>query len=338
MQKTNLGKTGLEVTVVGFGGIAVQKLSLEEGKNLIGEVRDSGINFFDTAQGYGDSEVKIGEALQTRRGECIYATKSPCRDAKQASADVEKALKRLKTDYIDLYQVHHVSKPDELKQVLAPGGALEGLAKLKKQGKINHIGITGHNPDLLHEALEESGEFETVQYPFNIVEDGEQERALLRKAKQENVGTIIMKPLAGGVISEPALCLRWILQQGADVVIPGMVASEEIKENARVGEKPDPLSREELNRLKAAVEPLEENFCRRCMYCMPCPEGVPIYLIQELGDKVKVGPVESLCKEMYAKLDTNAEACTECGECEDKCPYELPIRDMLKEKHKLLVG
>jgi aryl-alcohol dehydrogenase-like predicted oxidoreductase len=223
MQKRILGKTGLQVSVIGFGGIPIRKLSMREAKNLVAEAVGAGINFFDTAQGYGDSEVKIGEGLKKKRKECILATKSPCRTAEEAVSHVRKALARLKTDSIDLYQIHHVSKTPELERVLSPGGALEGLIRQKKEGNIKHIGITGHNTDLLYKALEQSEELETVQFPFNIIEDGENERALLKITKKLGVGTIIMKPLAGGVIPEPELCLRWILEQGVDVVIPGIL-------------------------------------------------------------------------------------------------------------------
>ena len=337
MQKRILGKTGLQVSVIGFGGIPIRKLSMREAKNLLAEAVGAGINFFDTAQGYGDSEVKIGEGLKEKREECILATKSPCRTAEEVASHVRKALARLKTDSIDLYQIHHVSKAPELERVLSPGGALEGLIRQKKEGNIKHIGITGHNTDLLYKALEQSEELETVQFPFNIIEDGKNERALLKIAKKLGVGTIIMKPLAGGVIPEPELCLRWILQQGVDVIIPGMILSTEIKMNSSLGDKLRPLSPQELSRLKAKVKPMEQDFCRRCLYCEPCPEGVPIYFIQELGDKVKISAVKDMCKEMYASLEKNAEDCTECGECEEKCPYELPIREMLKEKHRLLL-
>ncbi len=337
MQKRVLGKTRLKVSVIGFGGIPIRKLSMREARSLVKEALNLGINFFDTAQGYGDSEVKIGEGIKGERERCILATKSPCRKAEQALLHVDKALKRLKTDWIDLYQIHHVSKPHELEQVLAPGGALEGLIKAKKDGKIRHIGITGHNPDLLCEALQKSEELETVQFPFNIIEDGEKERMLLEFSKKRGVGTIIMKPLAGGVIPAAELSLRWILQQGVDTVIPGMILSSEVQENVRVGRKVRPLSSEELAELKAKVASLAENFCRRCMYCVPCPEGIPIYLIQELGDKVKVAPVKDMCKEIYASLDKTVEDCTECGECEEKCPYQLPVRKMLREKHELLI-
>jgi len=337
MQKRTLGKTGMKISVIGFGGIAIQRLSGEQAKDLAEEALDAGITFFDTAQGYGDSEVKIGEGIRKRRKEVVLATKSPCRTTKQARSHVEQALRRLNTDWIDLYQLHHVSKSHELKEVLAPRGALEGLVRLKREGKIRHIGITGHNADLLEKSLKESEELETVQFPFNIIEDGKRERALLKTAKRRNIGTIAMKPLAGGVIPEPELSLRWILGQGLDTVIPGMILSSEVKMNSEVGHKLRSLSEQELSKLRARVQPLENNFCRRCMYCMPCPNEIPIYFIQELGDKVKVAAVREMCQEMYARLEKNVEDCTECGECEEKCPYNLPIRDMLKEKHRLLI-
>ncbi|MCD6406634.1 aldo/keto reductase [Candidatus Aerophobetes bacterium] len=338
MEKRRLGKTGLEVSVIGFGGIPIQRLPMRKAREIIRLAIDRGINFFDTAQGYGDSEVKIGEGIKGKRDKCIIATKSPCRKEKEAIQHVEKALKRLKVDFIDLYQIHHVSKSSELEMVISCGGALDGLLKLKEEGKIKHIGITGHNPSLLKEAIEKREEFETVQFPFNIVEDEEDKFSLIKAAKNLSVGTIIMKPLAGGVLPHPSLCLRWILQQGVDTVIPGMILPSEVEENVKVGEEVLPLSEKELSLLKDSVKELEKEFCRRCMYCMPCPEGIHIYLIQELGDKVKVGveEVKKMCQEMYTRLPKNVEDCTECGECEEKCPYNLPVRKMLREKHRLL--
>jgi hypothetical protein len=337
MEFRKLGKTSLEVSIIGLGGIPIQKLGRKEARRLVGLALDYKINFFDTAQGYGDSEVKIGEGIEGRREECLLATKSPCRRFQQALEDVDAALRRLQVKVIDLYQVHHVSDSETLDQVIGPNGSLQGLKKAKEEGKINHIGITGHNPDVLLRAIKNE-DFETVQMPFNIIEDGPDERALLRAAKEQEVGVICMKPLAGGVITEPELSLRWILAQSVSTAIPGMIQLNEVKSNAIVGEALLPLSEKELEKLKKVCHPLEENFCRRCMYCMPCPEGIPIYLIQELGDKVKVSQVRELCRDIYARQEVNVEACNECGECEEKCPYHLPIRKMLKEKHDLLTA
>ncbi len=335
MELRRLGKTDLEGQVIGFGGIPIQKLGREEARRLVGLALDYKINFFDTAQGYGDSEVKIGEGIEGRREECLLATKSPCRSFQQALEDVDAALRRLQVKVIDLYQVHFVNDSETLDQVIGPNGSLQGLKKAKEEGKINHIGITGHNPDVLLRAIRNE-DFETVQVPFNIIEDGPDERALLRAAKELEVGVICMKPLAGGVITEPELSLRWILAQSVSTVIPGMIQPKEVESNAIVGRAPLPLSEKELEKLKKVCYPLEENFCRRCMYCMPCPEGIPIYLIQELGDKVKVPQARELCRDIYARQKVNVEACNECEECEEKCPYHLPIRKMLKEKHDLL--
>ena len=337
MEFRRLGKTGLEVSAIGFGGIPIQKLGRKEARNLVGLALDYKINFFDTAQGYGDSEIKIGEGIKGRRKEYLLATKSPCRGFQQALEDVDAALRRLQVKVIDLYQVHFVNDSETLDQVIRPKGSLQGLRKAKEEGRINHIGITGHNPDVLLRAIKNE-DFETVQVPFNIIEDGPDERALLRAAREREVGVICMKPLAGGVITEPELSLRWILAQGVSTVIPGMIQPDEVKSNALIGRAPLPLSEKELEKLKKVCEPLEENFCRRCMYCMPCPEGIPIYLIQELGDKATLPQARELSRDIYARQKVNVEACTECGECEEKCPYHLPIRKMLKEKHILLTG
>ncbi|GAI44503.1 unnamed protein product, partial [marine sediment metagenome] len=153
MELRRLGKTALEVSVIGFGGIPIQKLGREEARRLVGLALDYKINFFDTAQGYGDSEVKIGEGIEGRREECLLATKSPCRSFQQALEDVDAALRRLQVKVIDLYQVHFVNDSETLDQVLGPNGSLQGLKKAKEEGKINHIGITGHNPDVLLTAI-----------------------------------------------------------------------------------------------------------------------------------------------------------------------------------------
>lgn len=340
MQKRILGKTGLEVSVIGFGGIPVQRLPMRQARRLVRECIDRGINFFDTAKGYGDSEVKIGEGVKGRRDACVLATKSPCRTADEALSHVKKALRGLKTDFIDVYQIHNVSKSFELEKILSAGGALEGLIQMRREGKIKHIGITGHNPELLQKAVQGTDEFETVQFPFNMVEDEEDKFSLIEMAKNLQVGSIVMKPLAGGVIPEPELSLRWILQQGVDTTVPGMILSSEVKENVVVGQNPEPLCSEEASRLKEAVKELKGGFCRRCMYCVPCPEGIPICFIQELGDKVKVkvGEIKNMSQDMYARLKKDVADCTDCGECENRCPYQLPVREMLQEKHTLLTS
>jgi len=337
MEFRRLGKTCLEVSAIGFGGIPLQKLGRKQARKLVGLALDYQINFFDTAQVYGDSEAKIGEGVKGRRRECLLATKSPCRSFQQALEDVGAALRRMQVKVIDLYQVHRVNDLEMLDEVIGPNGSLQGLKKAKEEGKINHIGITGHNPDVLLRAIENE-DFETVQVPFNIIEDGPDERALLRAAREREVGVICMKPLAGGVITEPELSLRWILSQGVSTAIPGMIQPDEVKSNALVGRAPLPLSEKERQTLKKVCEPLEENLCRRCMYCMPCPQGVPIYVIQELGDKVQVPGVRELSRDIYMRQKVNFESCADCGECEEKCPYHLPIRKMLKEKHVLLTG
>ena len=340
MRYAYLGDTGLIVSVVGFGGIPLQRLPMRRARELVSEALRLGVSFFDTARGYGDSECKIGESASRWQLPTVIATKSYCRTAHEARRHVEGSLRRLKLESIALFQIHHVSRQQDLDRILAPEGALDGLVRLKGEGKLAHIGITGHNAQLLLEALSASRQFETVQFPLNIVECDEATRKLIAWCNKHQIGTIAMKPFAGGLIEQKALSLRWALEQGIDVVIPGVAASLELQENVRQGDKVPPLSREELHCLEQATVTLKGELCRRCMYCIPCPAGIPIHVVQELGDKVQlpVPEVQMLCREQYARMRNQVTECQHCGQCEQRCPYNLPVRAMLRHKHELLAA
>ncbi|MTI79349.1 MAG: 4Fe-4S dicluster domain-containing protein [Firmicutes bacterium] len=328
MQYRELGKTGLKVSVVGFGGLPIQRVTFEEGSRVVNKALDLGINFFDTARGYTDSEEKLGQALQKRRSEAIIATKSMARTKEDMAADIKLSLQTLGIDYIDLYQLHNVKDKNALEQVFGPGGAVEALLEARQKGLIKHIGITGHIQEILKEALKYDV-LESVQFPFNAVEvdDGEE---LLKLAESKNVGIIIMKPLAGGALTNADLALRFILSYPVSSIIPGMDSEEQVEANANVVEK-QPLTKEEENTLAKEKGKLGTTFCRRCEYCQPCPQNINIPTVFLLDGYFTRYNLKHWANERYKTLPVAVEECIDCGECEEKCPYDLPIREMLKE-------
>ena len=327
MEYRILGKTGLKISRLGFGGIPIQKLDGEASKKLMHQLKDVGINYIDTARGYTISEENLGYGLEGIREHFIIATKSMSRDKAGMARDIETSLQKLRTDYIDIYQVHNAT-PEQLEQVCAPGGALEALMEAKAAGKIRHIGLTAHSLDTFKLALDLDW-VETFMFPYNIVEN--QGESLIRKCAQKNIGFVVMKPLAGGAIESGTLALRYICANpDVTVVIPGMGDEKEIAENAAACADTSPLTAEEKAAINEVRSQLGTNFCRRCNYCQPCAAGINIsgaFLFE--GYLSRYG-LQDWAKARYATLPVKASACIGCGACEDRCPYNLPIRQMLK--------
>ncbi len=327
MQYVTLGKTGLSISRLGFGGIPIQKIDAAGTRKLFLQMKDAGINFVDTARGYTVSESYIGEALEGIRDAFVLATKSMSRDKAGMAKDIETSLQNLRTDYIDLYQIHNPS-PAQLEQVLAEGGALEALLAAKTAGKIGHIGITAHSLEVFEKAL--TLDFvETVMFPYNIVETHGTD--LIRKCAEKNIGFIAMKPLAGGALEDATLAMRFIASNpDVTVVIPGMAESREIEQNLVAVCNMAPLSDAENAKIAAIRESLGTQFCRRCNYCAPCTVGINIpgvFLMEGYLSRYGLG---DWAKARYDGMDKHASDCVGCGVCEARCPYDLPIRDMLK--------
>lgn len=327
MEMKILGKTGLTVSAVGFGGIPIQRIKKEEARPLLQAVRAAGINYIDTAKAYTVSEEWLGEALRGMRDEFVLATKSMARTKEAMAADIEDSLRKLQTGYIDLYQIHNPSMA-QLTQVMEPGGALEALTEAKEAGKIGHIGLTAHSREVFERALELDF-VETVMFPYNIVETQGEE--LIKRCAEKNIGFIAMKPMAGGAIEDGTLAMRFILQNSAvTVVIPGMYCAEEVHQNCAAAENKSPLTAEECAKIDAVRAELGENFCRRCNYCAPCTVGISIPSVFLFEGYLSRYNLQDWAHERYATLNVKASACIGCGECEERCPYHLPIREMLK--------
>ena len=327
MQYVTLGKTGLLVSRVGFGGIPIQRISQEECTALFDAVVEAGINYIDTARGYTVSEQYLGEALKGRRDKFILATKSMARTREAMETDIETSLKNLQTDYIDLYQIHNPNDA-QLDTVLAPGGAMEALIEAKEAGKIGHIGLTAHSLSVFERALE-IDQIETVMFPYNVVE--RQGESLIARAKDKNVGFIAMKPMAGGAIKDAELAMRYVVSNpAATLVIPGMYCAEEVWQNVGAAQNTAPLTDEEQARCEAISAALGDHFCRRCNYCAPCTKGISIPSVFLFEGYLSRYGLENWARDRYATLSAKASECIGCGACEARCPYHLPIRQMLK--------
>lgn len=327
--KICLGKTGLRVNRVGFGGIPIQRLSIDGAAEVLEAALDRGVDFIDTARGYTDSEEKIGRVLNSFSGRVTLASKSMARTRDAMLRDVETSLRNLGVDSIDLYQCHNISSRDQLETVLGPGGAMEALTGARDQGMIGHIGITGHKPWVVKQAIQRFP-FETVQVPFNMIETTAADE-LLPLAVKKNLGIIAMKPIAGGAVRNVLLNLRFILTSGMDVVIPGMDRVEQVEENMSVLDGLEPLSEEEAEVLEREKEELGDSFCRRCEYCMPCPEGLNISFLHLIGAYYFRYGLRDWAWERLMSLPKKYADCIRCGECVKKCPYDLDTPAIFEE-------
>ncbi len=327
MEYAMLGKTGLRISRMGFGGIPIQKTDAQVTRALMEELVAHGVNYIDTARGYTVSEAYLGEALCGLRDRFVLATKSMARTKEAMARDIETSLANLRTDHIDLYQVHNPSLK-ELEQVCAPGGALEALLEAKAAGRIGHIGVTAHMAAVFERALTLPW-VETVMFPYNIVET--QGEALMKRAHEQGVGFICMKPLAGGALEDAALAMRFIAQNpDVSVVIPGMCDVREVRQNIDAFENTAPLTQAELAQIETIRKELGTQFCRRCNYCQPCTAGISMSGIFVLEGYLNRYGLGDWAKQRYAAMAKKAGDCVGCGVCETRCPYQLPIREMLR--------
>ena len=327
MKYYTLGKTGLQVSRLGFGGIPIQRIDAEGTKTLMQRLVEAGVNYIDTARGYTVSEEYLGYALEGIRDKFILATKSMARTKEAMAADIETSLKNLRTGHIELYQVHNPNMA-QLEQVCAPGGALEALKEAREAGKIGHIGLTAHSLEVFEKGLELDW-VETIMFPYNIVET--QGEALIHKCAEKNIGFVVMKPLAGGALENADLAMRFLASQPeTGVIIPGMADLKEVEQNLAAVENTAPLTEAELAEIQQIRATLGTQFCRRCNYCAPCAAGIPIpnvFLMQGYFERYGLA---DWARGRYEALPKHASDCIGCGVCETRCPYELPIRDMLK--------
>ena len=353
MEKRLLGKTGLEVTIVGYGAIKLPGITEAEADECLNLALDLGINFIDTARNYRDSEEKIGKAISHRRDEFYIATKTSQRDARGVEEQLGISLKNLRTDYIDIYQLHTVSDGERWEAVRAPGGAYEAALQAQEAGKVRHIGITIHRDlQVMREAIA-SGMFETIMVCYNPLDSENVEAEILPAAQAAEMGVIVMKSLSGGQLCQPldereaglggpdaivAGSLRYVLgNPNVSVVIPGMQAVHEVVENVAVGDEYAPLSADEREQLLRLIARMKGDYrygqvCLRCGYCQPCSAGIDIPSVLKAGDMLEAYSENQhhVALEVWESLEVSPEECTECGDCVEKCPAGIKIPEQLK--------
>ena len=322
------GKTRLRVTRVALGGIPIMRISRREGARLVREVLDLGVNFIDTANMYGDSEEKIGDALAgARRENLVIASKSMARDQDTFLMHVDTSLARLKTEYLDIYQLHGISTDEDMKRVMGPGGAFEGLSRALDDGRVRHPGFSSHNLATA-EKMMRTGRFSVVQVPFNFV-DNEAAEKIIPLARELDMGFICMKPLGGGLLHDANLCFRYLMQFEGIVPDPGIERLEEMREIIGILQDPRPLLDSERVRMEEIRKSLGDTWCHRCDYCQPCPQDIPISLVLVTESIVRRMSYDTAVDFLRPAMD-RAATCTECGSCVERCPYGLNIPELLK--------
>ena len=308
MQTVQLGQTGLQISRLGFGGIPIQRIDQPGTRALLKAAHEAGINYIDTARAYTVSEAWIGQSLQELglRDEFVLATKCRALTRAEMEAQLAQSLADLRTDHIELYQFHNPSL-DDLKTILAPGGALEALLAAKEQGVVGHIGITAHLAAVFEAALDVP-QIETVMFPYNIVE--QQGAELIARCHAAGKGFIAMKPLAGGAIEYGRLALRYVLSDpNVTVAIPGMAAMEELERNVAGAADTAPLTAEEQAACQKVRDALGTQFCRRCNYCAPCTVGIQIPSCFLFHGYLERYGLAGWARERYDTLKVKASAC-----------------------------
>jgi len=343
LRTAKLGRTGLEVVRLGCGGIPIIHVQFDDAVNVVRAALDAGVNYFDNARAYGDSEQKMGKGLSGRRDEIILATKSHARDAAGATEHLEESLQALGTDHLDLWQMHDVSTTGDYDLMMGPGGSLEAARKAQQQGKTRFVGISSHNPECLRRAIA-GGEFDTVLLTYNI--GAVWTEPLMAEAQKHDVGVVVMKPMSGGVFFRlsaeqeeslpeitPEETLRFVLtNEDVDVALSGFRQVEEVPANMAVLEDLKPLAPDERARLLKFGEDLGLVYCRRCTYCLPCAAGIDIPSVLAILDHSERFSYEwPTHRRKYAELEVKPTECAECGECEERCPFDVPIMERLKK-------
>lgn len=329
MQRMILGRTNLGVSKSGFGALPIQRISFEESKGILRKAYDNGVNFFDTARMYTDSEEKIGYALSDVRKNIIIGTKSLAKDKKTLFSDLENSLKNLKTDYVDILQLHN---PRDLPNPEDPEGLYAGLLEAKQKGMARFIGFTNHNINTALQAAE-SNLYDTIQFPLNYLSSDE-ELKLIQVCKDRGIGVIAMKALSGGLITSAATAFAFLRQFDNVVPIWGIQRMSELEQFIDL-EKNLPILNEDMWKIieKDRIE-LAGDFCRGCGYCMPCPVGIEIPTQARISLLLGRAPYQPFLEDSFRDKMDLINQCIECGQCKSKCPYELDTPNLLKRELK----
>jgi predicted aldo/keto reductase-like oxidoreductase len=328
MERISLGSTGLRVSPLGMGVIQIGRRPWDESIEVVRGVLDLGVNWFDTARAYGDTELRLGEALAGIRDQAIIMSKSHAHDPDTFRTHIDESLARLQTDYPDVLFFHGGGAIDE-ECFFAAGGMLEIAEGAVQAGKIRHLGFSAHRVELALKALEIPS-MAVAMVPANFISREFIDGDFLTEAQARGVAVVAMKPFGGGRISNASLCLRFLKTYPGLLPCPGIEHASEMAENIRVWEEGAPLTDGDVTEMERIRELLGDRFCRGCGYCQPCPEGVPISTVAFAGIFSKQFTRDRVI-EVLAEPVEQARACVECRECVEKCPYDLNIPQMIRE-------
>lgn len=329
MGKIQLGSTGIEIEKNGFGCLPIQRISKEEAARLLRKAVDGGINYFDTARAYSDSEEKVGYAFAGMREKVVIATKSHAQTGAEMMDHLETSLKTLGTDYIDVYQFHN---PALVPRPGGEDGLYDAALEAKKQGKIRHIAITNHRLAVAHEAID-SGLFALLQFPYSYL-SGQQEQELVEKCREKGMGFVAMKGIAGGLLQDGTAAAVWMAQQEGVVPIWGVQHEWELDQFLACVPDAPAMTEEYRALIEKDRSELTGSFCRSCGYCMPCPVGIEINQCARMSLLLRRAPAAGWLDEHWQAEMKKIENCLHCGKCASKCPYGLDTPQLLQDNYK----
>lgn len=324
MDKVRLGKTNIMASKSGFGAIPIQRINFEQAKTLLLRAFEAGINYYDTAIAYSDSEEKIGYTFSNIRDQIFIATKTGATNKKDLFEHIDTSLKNLKTDYIDIYQMHN---PNEIYP-----DVYEGMLELKEQGKIKHIGITFHSREKAVKSVE-SGLFDTLQFPLSLLSSNE-DLALIDLCKKKDIGLLAMKGLSGGLIDNATCAFAFLRQYENVVPLWGIERMGDLEEFIALENNPPEIDQAIQSKFDQYREELQGSFCRACGYCMPCTVGIEIPTAARISLLMNRMPYQRFIEEEFTAEMDKINTCIECGKCKAKCPYSIDIPNHLRAEYQ----
>jgi predicted aldo/keto reductase-like oxidoreductase len=329
MNTMRLGRTNLSVCASGFGALPIQRIPTADAVILLRKALDKGITFFDTARMYSDSEEKIGAAFSGRRHEVIIATKTTATTGSQVMADLATSLKNLKTDYVDILQLHN---PDALSDPSDQEGSYAALVSAKEQGLIRFAGLSNHSMERAVAAAR-SGLYDTIQFPLSSL-SSDSDLGIVGACKDNDVGLIAMKALSGGLITNAASTFVFLRQWKNVLPIWGIQRETELNEFLALEANPPALDGMMWERIEKDRLELKGKFCRGCGYCMPCPTGIQINWAARMSLLLRRAPYQNFLTDPWCEKMALIRECTLCGQCKSKCPYRLDTPALLKANLK----
>ena len=325
MKSITLGKTGITTPQNAFGALPIQRVDMETAVKILRRAYEGGMTFFDTARAYTDSEEKLGAAFEGMREKIYIASKTTAQTPEAFWQDLNTTLKNLRTDYLDLYQLHCAPR------CFKPGdgtGMYEALAEAKAKGMVRHIGITAHKIGIAEEIVA-SGLYETLQFPFSYLAT-DRDLALVKACEKAGMGFIAMKGLSGGLLNNSRACMAFMSQYPV-LPIWGIQREKELEEWLAFFDE-EPVMTEELQAvIEADRKELLGEFCRGCGYCAPCTVGIIINQCARISQMIRRAPSEAWTTPYWQAEMEKIDKCVECGACLKRCPYELPIPQLLRK-------